>query len=120
MKRLILLSFFFCFTALKQEANAQIFNTKLKITVLDELGNFVPDAEVTLYASLEDYKAETNPVQKTLLTDSKGKITFKKLENSQYYVIVRKGDKDNSGGGELIGNLEKGKVNKANVVISEF
>ena len=122
MKRVLLLSFFLGLMAVSQQSQAQIqiFNTKFKVTVLDELGNLVPDAEVTLYATLDDYKAEKNPVQKTMLTDSKGKVTFKKLDKKQYYVIVRKGDRDNSGGGELVNNLEKGKVNKANVIIKEF
>lgn len=120
MKRILLFSILFSFFAMSPKAEAQIFNTKLKITVLDELGNFVKDAEVTLYATLEDYKAEKNPVQKMLLSDSKGKVTFKKLEKSQYYVVIRKGDRDNSGGGEMVNNLESGKVNKANVVITEF
>ena len=122
MKRVLLLSFFLGLMAVSQQSQTQIqiFNTKFKVTVLDELGNLVPDAEVTLYATLDDYKAEKNPVQKTMLTDSKGKVTFKKLDKKQYYVIVRKGDRDNSGGGELVNNLEKGKVNKANVIIKEF
>ena len=122
MKRVLLLSFFLGLMAVSQQSQAQIqiFNTKFKVTILDELGNLVPDAEVTLYATLDDYKAEKNPVQKTMLTDSKGKVTFKKLDKKQYYVIVRKGDRDNSGGGELVNNLEKGKVNKANVIIKEF
>lgn len=120
MKRVLLFSFFFCFMAVAQQSQAQIqiFNTKLKITVVDELGNLVGDAQVTLFATLEDYKAEKNPVQKMQLTDGKGKVTFKKLDKSQYYVIVRKGDKTNAGGGEMVNNLEKGKVNKANVVIT--
>ncbi len=122
MKRILILSFFLCFAAFNRQANAQIqiFNTKLKVTVLDELGNLVRDAEVTLYATLDDYNAEKNPVQKTMLTDAKGKVTFKKLDAAAYYVIVRKGDRNNSGRGELISDLEKGKLNKANVVISEF
>ena len=75
MKRVLLLSFFLGLMAVSQQSQAQIqiFNTKFKVTVLDELGNLVPDAEVTLYATLDDYKAEKNPVQKTMLTDSKGK-----------------------------------------------
>ena len=122
MKRIFLLTLLLSGFALSHQASAQIqiFNTKLKVTVLDELGNLVKDAKVTLYANLEDYKAEQNPVQKTMVTDSKGKVTFKKLDAVQYYVIVRKGDKDNAGGGELISSLEKGKLNKANVVITEF
>ena len=105
---------------LKQEAKAQIFNTNLRITVVDELGNVVPDAQVTLYANSADYKAEKNAVQATQRTNKKGIVTFKKLLKNEYYVRVIKGDKTNAGGGEIISNLEIKKLNKANVVISEL
>jgi len=120
MKRLILLAFISCLAmATTQEASAQVFSTKLKITVLNDLGNVVKDAKVTLYASEADYNKEINPVQPYKLTDSKGRVTFKNLETKSYYVIVRKGDMDNSDGGEVISELSKGKVNKANIVISD-
>lgn len=121
MKRIIaVLLLTGAFMAQSEPVEAQILSTKLRITVLDELGNVVPDAEVTLYATQNDYKNETNPVQPTAKTDRKGRALFKKLNADQFYVIVRKGDRDNSGGGEVISNLEKGKLNKANVVITEF
>lgn len=105
---------------LKQEAQAQIFNTKLKITVVDELGNVMEGAKVTLYANANDYRNETNPVQETMMTNKKGIVTFKKLDKKEYYVKVIKGDKTNAGGGEIISDLEPKKLNKANVVISEL
>lgn len=119
MKRLIVLSLIsFLAFAQTQEASAQIFSTKLKITVLDDLGNVVKDAKVTIYGSEADYSKEVNPVQPYQLTDSKGRVTFKNLDTKSYYVIVRKGDMDNSQGGEIVSELSKGKVNKANIVIS--
>lgn len=120
MKKLLLLAFIaFLGVAQTQEASAQIFSTKLKITVLDDLGNVVKDAKVTIYRSEADYAKEVNPVQPYQLTDSKGRVTFKNLEEKPYYVIVRKGDMDNSNGGEVISALSKGKVNKANIVITD-
>lgn len=121
MKRLTLIGLLL-FTGLflgTTDAEAQIFNTKLRITVLDKLGNVVPEAEVTLYASKEDYTKETNPVHPTELTDDKGRVTFKKLDAQSYYVIVRKGDMTNIGGGEIISELEEKKLNKANVIITD-
>ncbi len=119
MKRLIVLAFIsFLGMVQTQEASAQLFSTKLKITVIDDLGNVVKDAKVTLYANEADYTKETNAVQPYQLTDSKGRVTFKNLETKSYYIIVRKGDMDNSDGGEIVSELEKGKVNKANIVIS--
>ena len=101
------------------ESEAQIFNTKLRITVLDDLGNAIEDAEVTLYANKGDYTKEVNPVQETQKTDNKGRVTFKKLDAQSYYVIVRKGDMSNIGGGEIISELEEKRLNKANVIISD-
>ena len=105
---------------MQQEADAQIFNTKLRITVVDELGNVVPEAEVTLYATKADYNSLKNPVFETTKTDQKGRVTFKKLEKNEYYVRVVKDDMTNAGGGEIISGLEIRKLNKANVVISEL
>ncbi|NVK83925.1 MAG: carboxypeptidase regulatory-like domain-containing protein [Cytophagia bacterium] len=119
-KYLVILFLVMAAFGLKQEAQAQIFNTKLKITVVDELGNVVPQAKVTLYATVSDYNAEKNPVFETTLTDKKGIVTFKKLDKSEYYVRVVKGDQTNAGGGEIISGLEPKKLNKANVVISEL
>ncbi|WP_422008727.1 carboxypeptidase-like regulatory domain-containing protein [Roseivirga pacifica] len=105
--------------AMPNEAEAQIFSTKLRLTVLDELGNIVKGAEVALYKTEADYAREENPVQEPMLTDQKGRVTFKKLAPMSYWVVVRKGDKDNAGGGEIVSKLEEGKLNKANVVISD-
>tara|TARA_R110000796_G_scaffold185330_2_gene301941 strand:+ start:40018 stop:40386 length:369 start_codon:yes stop_codon:yes gene_type:complete len=101
------------------EQPGQIFNTKLKLTILDELGNVVEGAKVTIYKTQADYNAEKNAVQDAQLTNNKGQVTFKKLDAISYYVLVRKGDMDNSGGGEMVSKLEKKKLNKANIVISD-
>lgn len=119
-KYLVILILSMAAFGLKQEANAQIFNTKLKITVVDELGNVMVGAKVTLYANATDYKNEKNPVQETLMTNKKGIVTFKGLEKTEYYVKVEKDDMTNAGGGEIISGLEPKKLNKSNVVISEL
>ena len=119
-KLLVLIAIGLMDFGMNQEATAQIFNTKLRITVVDELGNVVPDAKVTLYATKADYTSETNPVQAFQLANKKGIVTFKGLDKKQYYVRVEKDDKNNAGGGEVISGLEPKKLNKANVVISEL
>lgn len=121
MKKYLVLTFIvlMCF-GMKQEASAQIFNTKLRITVVDELGNVVPDAKVTIYATQADYNSEKNAIQEFQLTNKKGIVTFKKIDREQLYVRVEKGDQTNAGGGEIISGLEPKKLNKANVVISEL
>ncbi len=92
------------------------FKTSLTLTVRDELGNLVEGASVKLFETKEDYLKEVNVAAETT-TDEKGIAKFKGLKPIAYYIIVRKGDKDNAGGGEQIGKLEEGKFNKSTVVI---
>jgi hypothetical protein len=94
----------------------QLLNTSLTLTVRDELGNTVSGAQVMLFETEEDYNKEKN-IAFTGVSDAKGVLKLKKLKSISYYVIVRKDDKDNAGGGERIGKLEEGKFNKATVVI---
>ena len=95
---------------------AQIIKTSLNVTVRDEVGNTVEGATVMLFEKEEDYQKETN-VAAQGVTDNKGYLKLKELKSIQYYVIVRKGDKDNSGGGEQTGKLEAKKMNKVTIVI---
>lgn len=94
----------------------QIFKTQLVVTVRNELGNIEEGAKVQLYENEEDYKAEKN-VAAEGVTDKKGVVKFKELKPVAYYLLVRKDDKDNFGGGEQTGKLEESKINKVTVVI---
>lgn len=94
----------------------QLFNTSLTITVRDELGNTVTGASIQLFETEENYTQEKNAVAEGT-TDAKGIAKFKKLKPAPYFVLVKKGDKDNAGGGEKIGKLEEGKFNKVTIVI---
>jgi len=94
----------------------QIFNTSLTVTVRDETGNIVEGASVKLYLKEEDYTKEVNALEEGV-TDKKGVFRFKELEPKSYFILCRKGDKDNTGGGEKVSTLEKGKYNKITVVI---
>ncbi len=98
------------------QAEGQIIKTSLTLTILDEIGNQVPGATVTLYETEADYLAEKNPAASGV-SDKKGIVKFKDLKAIAYFVIARKGDKDNSGKGEQVGKLEANKFNKANIVI---
>lgn len=97
-------------------APVQIIKTSLTVTVRDDLGNTVEQATVKLYETEDDYLKEVNAVAEGE-TDKKGNIRFKELKAISYYVIARKGDKDNAGGGEQIGKLEEKRFNKATVII---
>ncbi|MBS1682706.1 MAG: carboxypeptidase regulatory-like domain-containing protein [Bacteroidetes bacterium] len=94
----------------------QLFNTSLTVTVRDELGNTVEGAAVKIFLKEEDYTKEKNAVEEGT-TDKKGIVKFKKLNPVAYFILCRKEDKDNSGGGERVGTLKKGEFNKVTVVI---
>jgi len=116
MKKIFLLSAVVVLAFVFTDAPAQLFNTSLTITVRDETGNVVEGAEVKLFKSEQDYLKEQNVVMEGT-SDVKGLVKLKKMEALSYYVIIRKDDKDNSGGGEIIGKLEEGKFNKVTIVI---
>jgi hypothetical protein len=101
---------------LAASAEAQIIKTSLTMTVRDELGNTVEGAAVTIYETQADYTAEKNPAAEGT-TDAKGTIKFKNLKAIAYYILAKKGEKDNAGGGEQTGKLEEKRINKATVVI---
>jgi hypothetical protein len=94
----------------------QIIKTTLTVTVRDELGNLVQGATVQLFEKQDDYNKEEN-VAAEGTTDAKGVLRLKDLKAISYYVIVRKDDKDNSGGGEQTGKLEAKKINKVTIII---
>lgn len=108
--------FFILLLSVQPLSQAQIIKTSLTLTVRDELGNTVEGASVILYESESDFNAEKNPSAQAP-TDKKGVVKFKELKAISYFVIVRKGDKDNLGAGEQIGTLEANKFNKATVII---
>ena len=70
----------------------QILPTGMRITVLSRLGSPVENAKVTVYNNQEDYENEENSIAGPAFTDEKGRVTFKNLEEKQYYVQVIKGD----------------------------
>jgi uncharacterized protein (DUF2141 family) len=94
----------------------QIIKTQLTVTVRNELGNTEEGATVMLFEREADYKSETN-IAAQGVTDKKGVAKFKDLKAISYYIIVRKDDKDNAGGGEQTSKLEANKINKITVVI---
>lgn len=90
--------------------------TQLTVTVRNELGNTEDGVKVQLFETEDDYQKEEN-VAAEGVTDEKGVVKFKELKAIPYYIIARKGDKDNSGGGEQVGKLEPNRINKVTIVI---
>lgn len=113
MKKLLLVLFVIFLAA---SVEAQIIKTSLTMTVRDELGNTVEGATVKLYENQADYTAEKNAAAEGT-TDAKGVVKFKNLKAIAYFILARKDDKDNAGGGEQTGELEEKHFNKATVVI---
>lgn len=116
MKSLRILIVLFILMISAETAEAQLMNTKLQITVTNDLGNLMEGATVTLYANEDDYDSETNPVQ-TALTDEKGRVLFYELEPMAYYMTVTKDDLTNAGRGVKTTKLIEKKKNMINVVI---
>lgn len=94
----------------------QLIKTQLSVTIRNDLGNIEQGATVQLYETEEDYKAEKNAVAEGV-TDQKGVIKFKELKAISYFVLAKKDDKDNFGGGEQTGKLEANRINKVTIVI---
>ena len=116
MKRNYLILLFTAF-ALLACAPSQIMKTSLRITVLDELGNPVEGANVLLYANEADYRSSANPITEKAVTNNKGIAKISDLETKAYFVDVRKGDKNNNGGGIQTEVLQSGRINKLNIII---
>ena len=115
MKILTLLGILFI-SSFTYEANAQLLPTKLRVTVIDGLGNFVQGASVALYENEEDYLASENPVA-VLQTDKKGRVLFKDLKTISYFIEAKKGEQTNDGEGVQTATLSEGRVNRVNTVI---
>jgi len=113
--RIFLITLILLFSA-SEASTIQLLPTKLRITVLNDLGNNEVGASVSIYTKKEDYLSSSNPLQ-TAKTDEKGRVTFKDLKPVAYYVEVRKGEMNNDAAGSMIGKLAEGRINKVNVVI---
>lgn len=95
---------------------ADVLPTKLRITVIDGLGNPTEGVTVTIYDNEENYRKGENAVA-TAETDAKGRVTFSDLQPIPYFVDARKDDMNNDGEGVQIAPLEEGRLNKVNTVI---
>ena len=107
----------FVVTAFNVPSTVPSAATSLRVAVLDNLGNMIEGATVTLYATQDDYRNETNPAQEPAVTNEKGVVKFKKIEAAKYFIYVTKGDLNNIGNGVETDPLEEGKVNKITIVI---
>ena len=114
--KIFLIAFTLLSLTATHNAEAQLFPTNLKVTVLDELGNSVEEAQVNLYKTKEAYLKSENALFSGT-TNANGMVKFKKLDATNYFIEVIKADKRNDGLGAETEPLTKGKTNKVNVVI---
>ena len=122
MKRLLFIlsiAIFIAGSAFQPLEVEQVLPTSLRVTVLDNLGNVVENAKVTLYGNSGDYENSENAVAGPSFSDNKGRVTFKSLEPKAYYVEVKKGEMSNYGEAEKTNVLSKGETNKVNIIIAE-
>jgi hypothetical protein len=79
------------------------------------MGNVVAGANIKLYSNRENWEKEVGHIAEGV-TDAKGIYKFQEVNQLTLFLLIRKDDKDNTGGGEQT-TLEKGKINKVTVVI---
>jgi hypothetical protein len=118
LRTVFILFIFTLLAATSHTLQAQILTTKLQVTVRDDLGNLVEGASIRLFLTEEDYTKEQNQAGKTVKTDAKGRASFDNLEPKVYYIIVEKGDMDNSDGGTKTEALIPKRINKVTIIIS--
>lgn len=116
MNRNLLILLTTCFIILSF-APAQLVKTSLRVTVLDETGNYVEGATITLYDNEDDYHQSQNPVGESVLTNNKGIAKVGGLEAKAYFIDVRKDDKNNNGAGIQTNVLQANRINKVNIII---
>lgn len=110
---LLLFSIFFASWVLGN----QLIKTSVKLTVRDTLGNLVEGALVKLYATLEDYQKEENPVNEEAITNTKGEVVIRELESKPYFVWVEKGEMNNMGMANQTDTLQANRMNKLTIII---
>ena len=116
MKRIVFIGSLLLIIFSTYSVEAQLLPAKLRVTVINGLGNFVEGATVSIYENEEDYLASENPIA-TSKTDKKGRVTFKGVKPIAYFVEAKKGEQNNNGEGVKTGVLSEGRINKVNTVI---
>lgn len=116
MKKVLSIASVVLFMFIANDAQSQLLDTKLQVTVRNDLGNVVEGATVTLFKTMTDYENEENPVQ-SAVTDAKGRVKFTELAAMAYYMHVEKGELTNIGRGVQTSKLISKKKNMLNVVI---
>jgi hypothetical protein len=100
-------------------APEQLLKTSLQVVVRNELGNTESDVNVRLFKTKSDYDKLENAATETLKTDKNGKVVFKDVVATEYYINAEKGSLNNFGAGEETTKLQANRINKITIVITE-
>ena len=73
-------------------------NTSMKLSIIDNHGNNVAGAKVSIYQSHSDWEHRTNQIGKTQVTNSQGNVVFDNLSPIKYFWFIEKGCKNNYNG----------------------
>ncbi len=92
--------------------------TSLVITTLDDSDNAVAGADVDLYYSVEDWRAETDPVFQTMQSDQDGRVSFMIIDTGVYYIDVQKGITNNWEDG-VVKQVIEGFQNTTRIFVNE-
>jgi hypothetical protein len=90
-------------------------NSSLVVKVNNENDEPVEGASVVLFATMDDLKANRNPIQSPKASDASGKAKFDLLEAKVYYVLAQKNQRTN--GGDPTDALAPAKASQMLVVI---
>lgn len=91
----------------------------LQVTVLDDAGNVQSGATVKLYLTEEDFRADRNPVFAPVTTNAKGRAMIRQAGTRTYFIRAEKGGKTNDTAGIRTEALQRNRVNKVNIIISD-
>lgn len=104
-----------CLSASLLVARFPAGNSSLVVKVNNENDEPVEGASVVLFSSMDDLKANRNPIQSPKSSDAAGKAKFDLLESKVYYVLAQKNQRTN--GGDPTDALAPAKATQMLVVI---
>jgi len=92
--------------------------TSLVVTTLDESGNSVVGAEVDLFYSVDDWRAENASVFQTMQSDQDGAVSFMNIDTGVYYINVQKDFANNWEEG-VVKQVIDGFQNTTRIIVTE-
>ena len=118
-KLLFILSLFIVVSIFSSCEKTELEPTTLELTVIDQVGNPISGAIVSLYANATDFQKDQNPVKDLLVSDSNGKVKISGLNSQIYFWYAESDCKNNfNSGNTSTSALVANQTTKFNVVLS--